>query len=78
MFLSSYLKITICVGPLKLQRKDVNRFLHEDFSDSNIDTIFETMKSQESIVIPATWFHAVLLSGHVVKPDISRSCQLCI
>ena len=68
-------KAPICVGPLQLQRKDVNRFLHEEFYDSNIDAFFETMKSQEStgIAIPTTWYHAVLSSANVMKPDTSRS-----
>lgn len=44
--LTTKCKTPICVAPLTLQRKDVYKFLHEDFSDSNIDTFFDTMKSR--------------------------------
>lgn len=71
--LTTQFKAPICVGPLKLQRQDVNRFLHDEFTDINIDAFFETMKSQDSIAIPGTWYHAVLSSENVVKPDKSRS-----
>lgn len=50
-------------GSLKLEKDDVDRFLHKDFSDKNIDAFCHTLTKEDNcIIMPAAWYHDSLSS----------------
>ncbi|CAC5375338.1 unnamed protein product [Mytilus coruscus] len=57
------------VNGYKLECEDVSRFLCGQFSDINIDTFFSTLKLDNSLIIPSSWFASNIGIGKTNKTE---------